>query len=772
MEHLSSKLTKRILVTLLCTVAALIANSPVAVAVHSPVTNHRGLGTANPMVRSDIESTTGVRVLLQVWNPLTPDKNDVVTLVDDPTLVSDSLQDAWMQSRSKICEQLKGRMGVGGAANGQTLSDITCELDQQVVLDVSGGGQNTVRATFLVGGYLEATSTTPGPLGSYADPRVSIAITAKLELTLAVQPNRDQTLHVSQALFSLSNAKLDSHNFTGDVLKFVSDDLLPFFGGANFKRIAEETINKLSIDLAGRFDSALAPVNAKLKGPSDAIRVGVAGSPGYISVAFAPREIPPPTGGSLSGLLRWDPAQFAPRTGCGSFEIRATVQTGPLPMFTANASAPTREVGHLDITPADASTCRFTLSGLAPGWPNVLTTRVVGGNVAARNTGSSIYTVSYSLVGDGWGGRIVTPEPNARGNYVVGRNIDAAAIKTPDYGSAKKVVESKTNPRINPAQRKSDSISLNPQPLPQRANSKATQTKATNPGTTSGIIIVSGQGDPLARKSGVDYSRSAGVDPAVISTGQVKSAEAPNFDRLVTRGAELAKDDQETLELLNQQPEGAVRTGFYIGLAAAEGQTLPGPGKQRIHDSLPADQQEGFAAAVTFSLARNRKKLTDLAPRGAELATQDPLAQQLRSEQVDDATRLGFDIGMAAAEEQTADGPGKKKTHDSLYPAEQTGFTAAVTFSLERNRNAKLAHVGAAIAAADPIVSAARNAKVDVFYRLGFDIASGIFGDPALGAAGNTLTGPGSLKIRDSLSAAGQRGFNASVNLHLSRKYR
>lgn len=55
---------------------------------------------------------------------------------------------------------------------------------------------------------------------------------------------------------------------------------------------------------------------------------------------------------------------------------------------------------------------------------------------------------------------------------------------------------------------------------------------------------------------------------------------------------------------------------------------------------------------------------------------------------------------------------------------------------------------------------------------LGFDIATGIFGDPALGAKGNTATEPGSLKIRDGLSAAGQRGFNASVALHLSRNYR
>ena len=83
-----------------------------------------------------------------------------------------------------------------------------------------------------------------------------------------------------------------------------------------------------------------------------------------------------------------------------------------------------------------------------------------------------------------------------------------------------------------------------------------------------------------------------------------------------------------------------------------------------------------------------------------------------------------------------------------------------------------LAVVGAKIAEQDPVVAEARSAEVGAFYQLGFDVASGIFGDPKLGALGHTLTGPGSDKIRDSLSAAGQRGFNASVAFHLARDYK
>jgi hypothetical protein len=91
---------------------------------------------------------------------------------------------------------------------------------------------------------------------------------------------------------------------------------------------------------------------------------------------------------------------------------------------------------------------------------------------------------------------------------------------------------------------------------------------------------------------------------------------------------------------------------------------------------------------------------------------------------------------------------------------------------LEESCRVELAAKGAAIAEQDAIVAEARAAETDVLYRQGFDIATGIFGDPARGALGNTATGPGSLGIRDSLSAAGQRGFDAAMKLHLSRNYK
>ena len=241
---------------------------------------------------------------------------------------------------------------------------------------------------------------------------------------------------------------------------------------------------------------------------------------------------------------------------------------------------------------------------------------------------------------------------------------------------------------------------------------------------------------------------------------------------LAPQGAALASQDPLAQSLRDQQSEGPARLGFDIGMAAAEGQTLAGPNKQRMHDSLRAEEQAGFAAAVEFSLARNRQKLADMAPSGEALANEDPLALELRDQQADGPLRMGFDIGMAAAEGQTAPGPNKQRIRDSLYPSEQPGFDAAVRFSLDRNRSANLAAVGATIAQSDPVVLQARQALAGAFCRLGFDIATGIFGDPGLGALGNTASGPGSLGIRAALNAAAQQGFNASMALHLSRNYR
>ena len=177
-------------------------------------------------------------------------------------------------------------------------------------------------------------------------------------------------------------------------------------------------------------------------------------------------------------------------------------------------------------------------------------------------------------------------------------------------------------------------------------------------------------------------------------------------------------------------------------------------------------------AAVTTASAQDSPKGIDpdaLAAKGEAIANEDPLAVELRNQLPDDPSRRGFDIGMAAAEGQTLPGPGKQKIGASLPADQQRGYNIAVSFSLERNRNADLASRGSRITGADERLAAARDAEPDVYYRLGFNIGTGIFGNAAQGALGNTQLGPGSLKIRDALSPGAQRGFNAAVKFLLGQ---
>jgi Lamin Tail Domain len=201
-------------------------------------------------------------------------------------------------------------------------------------------------------------------------------------------------------------------------------------------------------------------------------------------------------------------------------------------------------------------------------------------------------------------------------------------------------------------------------------------------------------------------------------------------------------------------------------LGRVETPFIPGPPRPICEVANEARARNSPAAPGLEAQCR-----AELATHGEEIASRDPLTAELRRRTRNEASLRGFDLGMAVAQNDTLPGPGKQRIHDALTGVEQSAYDAAVSFLLQRNKNAELAATGAAIAAQDSVVAKARTADSDVFYALGFDIATGIFGDPSLGARGNTAVGPGSLGIRDGLSSLAQRGFNGSVALHLSRHY-
>jgi hypothetical protein len=191
----------------------------------------------------------------------------------------------------------------------------------------------------------------------------------------------------------------------------------------------------------------------------------------------------------------------------------------------------------------------------------------------------------------------------------------------------------------------------------------------------------------------------------------------------------------------------------------------------RARNSPVAAQLEARCRAIGGGQGMPVEKTPDqLAAAGKILANADPLATELRKRQPAGNQR-GFDIGMASAEDQTTWGPEKQKILTSLNGGEQEGFKVAVSYMLDRNRNQALAATGAAIAKAHPAVASARALDPEVRAWLGFDIASGIFGDPAKGAQ-NKMGAMQYMTIRQTLSLPAQRGFNASMKLHQSRHYK
>jgi hypothetical protein len=210
-------------------------------------------------------------------------------------------------------------------------------------------------------------------------------------------------------------------------------------------------------------------------------------------------------------------------------------------------------------------------------------------------------------------------------------------------------------------------------------------------------------------------------------------------------------------------PPGSVRPGGRVDIP------LPGTPTRPVCDLAREARARNNAAAPGLE-GLCLDLINAFAARGEGVANQHPRTAELRRQYVGPALR-GFDVGMAAAEGQTAPGPGKQSIHDSLSPDEQGGFEDAVSFTLALNRHAKLVATGAEIASKDPVVAQARNANGNHIYRLGFDIATAIFGNPALGAQGNTQVGPGALGIQNGLPRTARRGFDDAVKLHLNRNY-
>lgn len=197
------------------------------------------------------------------------------------------------------------------------------------------------------------------------------------------------------------------------------------------------------------------------------------------------------------------------------------------------------------------------------------------------------------------------PTANGR-DYVVNYRFEKTSVKDQDLTARGVAVGAATNAAINPVDTVTAALEqagLNPQRLPPRPST--TRANTTHPG--------------LNQRPAADVGDQP--DAGVRQTSPIVAGDY--LDGLAAKGRRLV-DDDAAAALRAQQPDGAARRGFDIGMGIAETDTAPGPGKQRLQDGLPVDERAGFAAAVSHSLARNRGPFTDEARRGAGIAARTP----------------------------------------------------------------------------------------------------------------------------------------------------
>jgi hypothetical protein len=137
------------------------------------------------------------------------------------------------QTREKILERLsESRPG------GESLYDVSLTLPSDGYQEIAQDEWGTHLRLTVRGAYLEATSTQPTLLGSWADPRFGVTFDITIDVHLAPTGG----LRVTNTVATISNASIHAANVVSDVLGFFNS-LADFYTGINFKVLTEQAIN-------------------------------------------------------------------------------------------------------------------------------------------------------------------------------------------------------------------------------------------------------------------------------------------------------------------------------------------------------------------------------------------------------------------------------------------------------------------------------------------------------------------------------------------------
>jgi len=397
----------------------------------------------------------GARVYVQPWVPTAPDQDQVQTIYDDKSLVSDAAQKAWRTSQYAVKVAIFNALNGRRVAPGIYLGGGATQLNDATDFALSGAGQGAANLSFRVPKTAvtvvvsaEALNDAVNATGVGTDiltPFVEISFDILLSVSLNVSGNGVTAMDMHAIV---QNPTVAPKNDAAKALKGLND-IVAFVGGPDFVKVLEDKFNNDDLkndNVLKAINSGIAPIgNAEQQAASATgyHLMGFWGAYNRLTFYYAPAPITDiPTGATMTGNVRWDSTQFT-GANCNTFRVYTEVQTGPRPLLLADGQsygvAPTKLVGQFSARPAlahatlggDAGSCDYTISGLPVNWLEHTSASTSAQPVASAGGSNpqlgNLHSVGYMLP-VGWDCLSATPNPlAAHKDYEILRGMAGSA---------------------------------------------------------------------------------------------------------------------------------------------------------------------------------------------------------------------------------------------------------------------------------------------------------------------------------------------------------
>lgn len=376
---------------------------------------------------------TGLRVYAELWNPSKLEGESLLTLENQPSAVSDALNQSWAALAAWYSHNVPGLLFGQDRLHaldssipaGISLYSRTGALNQppevtlpaQPTLSLSSLGTNAFAVDLRVAGStLSLCATTPSAsaggihigVGKYADPCATFNVDLDLTMNIAISDVPGQFLKITNPRLTPSNFRITNGNWTVQIAEVVNS-INTFFGGTDYPQLLANVIDQsqdLSARLQGPIDALNAHINALQQSALARINQQLApvaslGSLAHIALweqnsaqgqmltlLFAPPSAGVSLGGALqngqvSGSIRFDATSASLPSSCAPYnnspQFAGRVQTGPRAITAIRAGNPVYGAAPFQSISVQfngggmqGNQCTYTLNHLAMGMPNFI----------------------------------------------------------------------------------------------------------------------------------------------------------------------------------------------------------------------------------------------------------------------------------------------------------------------------------------------------------------------------------------------------------------